>query len=675
MFGYSERGLGMGDNSEINPSDVRLDSWKDIAAHLRREVRTVQLWEKNEGLPVHRHAHKKRGTVYAYKSELDAWWNGRRVALQGPAAAPDRRSWWSATVSLGVLVSCAIVWLAVARRAPPVGEPTVLPLTSDPGSEMGASFSPDGSQVAFAWKPEGKPDFDIYVKVVGSDDALQLTNTSDWDVSPAWSPDGRKIVFHRSGPQGECGIYAVSPLGGPASVFSELKGSGRQTPGCEKRCGCWSVNPKLSSAQFSWSPDGKWLAHAGVSLISPDTGEERRLTVPPDGELDVYPAFSPDGKSLAFVRTARAKHEIYVVDANGGEPRRIAAPGKLIFGLCWTADGEEIVYSSSDWAFSDAGLWRLSVSGGQPRRVAEARERAWLPAISAQGRRLAFTRRSNDINIWQVQPGAAATQPGGSRLIASTWVDAAPAFSPDGERIAFTSDRSGTQQLWICERDGSNARQLTFFPEPGAALGAWSPDGKQIAFNSPVNGNHDIYIVDVNGHTPWQLTPETTEEAAPSWSQDGQWVYFASTRTGRHEIWKIPVGGGASVQVTKHGGNRPVESPDGKYVFYEKGPAAAGREFAVWKTPVNGGEETLVADHGGSRWTLFPDGVYLYEREQGGELADRWFLKFYEFAGGRKRVLAPLEMPLIGQRPAVSPDRRTILYTHYIRRLTSATRT
>jgi Tol biopolymer transport system component len=248
-------------------------------------------------------------------------------------------------------------------------------------------------------------------------------------------------------------------------------------------------------------------------------------------------------------------------------------------------------------------------------------------------------------------------------LIASTWVDAAPAFSPDGERIAFTSDRSGTQQVWICERDGSNATQFTFFSEPGAALGAWSPDGKQIAFNSRVNGNHDIYIVDVNGRTPWQLTPETTEEAAPSWSQDGQWVYFASTRTGRHEVWKIPVVGGPSVQVTKHGGNRPVESPDGKYVFYEKGPAAAGKEFAVWKTPVNGGEETLVADHGGSRWTLFPDGVYLYEREQRGELADRWFLKFYEFAGARKHVLAQLEMPLIGQRPAVSPDRRTILYT------------
>jgi Tol biopolymer transport system component len=651
-------------SAELSPGD-RLESWKDIAAYLRREVRTVQLWEKNEGLPVHRHTHTKRGTVYAYKTELDAWWNSRRAALQEipPPPKSPRRLFVTLISASGLLVVCAAIWIGVARQPPPSGgEPKIVPLTSDPGSEIGASFSPDGNQVAFAWKREGRQDFDIYVKVVGSSDLLQLTDTPEWDVSPAWSPTGREIAFHRTGPQGECGIYVVSPLGGAERRVTELTGSGRSTPGCENYCGCWTINPKLPSAQFSWSPDGKWLAHSGISLIEMATGTQRRLSFPGERQFDSFPAFSPDGESLAFVRiTGSAVHDIYVVAARGGEPRRIATPGHLIFGLSWTADGRDIVYSAGQWELSDASLWRVSVSGGPPRRVVEARERAWLPSVAPRGDRLAFTRRVSDLNIWRVKRGEGSAQAASSRLIASTWVDSAPVFSPDGQRITFTSERSGTQQVWICDRDGSNSRQLTFFPAPGAGLSTWSPDGRQIAFNSQVRKNHDIYVVGIDGGAPRQLTVETTNEAAPSWSRDGEWVYFASTRTGRHEIYKIPSRGGTSVQLTKGGGNRPVESPDGQYVIYEGGPAAP-REFGVWRVPVNGGAETLLLDSPGSRWALVKDGLYFYQQEQNGDMAGRWFLTFHEFATSKRYQVAPIGIPLLGHRPAVSPDGRTILH-------------
>jgi dipeptidyl aminopeptidase/acylaminoacyl peptidase len=306
----------------------------------------------------------------------------------------------------------------------------------------------------------------------------------------------------------------------------------------------------------------------------------------------------------------------------------------------------------------------VSVSGKSPPRAITGGERAWLPAIPLRGGRLAFTRQLSETNIWEVRTGEDARQHASAlRVVASTLADGAPAFSPDGRRIAFNSDRSGRSQLWVCDRDGSNATQMTFFSEgAGAGLGAWSPDGSEIAFTAREMGKPDIYVISLAGGTPRRLTSDSSLDYAPSWSRDGKWVYFASDRTGRREIWKIAVQEGSSTQVTRHGGQRPVESPDGKFVYYEKGPTSA-HEFEPWRVPVNGGKEEPAIHDLGSRWTLAKDGLYYYEQAQDGDLAGAWFLKFIEFARGADHVVAQLKgMPLIGHRPAVSPDRRTILY-------------
>jgi hypothetical protein len=116
------------------------------------------------------------------------------------------------------------------------------------------------------------------------------------------------------------------------------------------------------------------------------------------------------------------------------------------------------------------------------------------------------------------------------------------------------------------------------------------------------------------------------------------------------------------VPVTKHGGQLPVESPDGRFVYYEKGPTFP-REFEPWRVPVDGGIEERVLEDLGSRWTVAEDGFYYYEPAQEGDFGGPWFLKFFEFATGKKRVAAELAgRPLIGHRPAISPDRQTFLY-------------
>jgi Tol biopolymer transport system component len=429
----------------------------------------------------------------------------------------------------------------------------------------------------------------------------------------------------------------VSPLGGPERPITELDTHG---------IAFWWPTPRFTTQQLSWSADGKWLAHAGISLISPAAGEKRRLTTPPTGVWDGYPEFSRDGQFLAFVRVSLNAHDLYVVFTTGGEPKLVLSQAQVIFGLCWTGDGREIVYSSAKSEWDEAGLWRVSVSGGPARRLTEGSEQAWAPSISPQGNRLAFTRRTSDTNIWAVRAlGDDGLQQTATRLIASTRMESAPAFSPDGKKIAFTSNRRGTPQVWVCDRDGSNANSLTSFPEPGAGLPSWSPDGRYIAFDSSARGNIDVYVIAAHGGVPRRLTADSGSEAAPNWSRDGRWVYFASDRTGRAEIWKVPAEGGTAVQVTKNGGNRPIASADDEFVYYER----SRNEYDAWKMSPEG-EETPVLKNLKSRWTLAENGLYFFSQEQRDKLANTWFLTFFDFATGDKKVVARLGgTPLAGQ--------------------------
>ena len=155
------------------------------------------------------------------------------------------------------------------------------------------------------------------------------------------------------------------------------------------------------------------------------------------------------------------------------------------------------------------------------------------------------------------------------KVVASTRLDISPQFSPDGRRLAFTSHRSGTSQIWVANSDGSNPLQLTSFSGGLVNAPRWSPDGKTIVFTSAQNKNQDIYAVLSNGGAVRRLTSAVSREGRASWSRDGRWIYFYSTRTGREEIWKLPAEGGEAIQLTTGGGHESFESPDGKLLYYE----------------------------------------------------------------------------------------------------------
>jgi Tol biopolymer transport system component len=290
-----------------------------------------------------------------------------------------------------------------------------------------------------------------------------------------------------------------------------------------------------------------------------------------------------------------------------------------------------------------------------------------FPATSAKGDRLAFVEATEDRDIWRINGPAGQERFGGistvgTRLISSTRMDTNPQYSPDGARIAFTSSRSGTLQIWICDSDGSNPVQLTHFIDADAGTPRWSPDGRYIAFDlfqTGTESNSDIYVISAQGGPVRCITPEKSTEDMPSWSHDGKWIYFESDRSGVFEIWKVPFTGGTAVQITKNGAAEAFESQDGQFVYYTK-----WQQRGLWRTSVqNRSQETLVLNIGSPYLlSLYDKGACLVDLEP----AAGPTIKCLDFESNRIRTICTLpkgqSINESGPSLSVSRDGRWILY-------------
>jgi Tol biopolymer transport system component len=258
----------------------------------------------------------------------------------------------------------------------------------------------------------------------------------------------------------------------------------------------------------------------------------------------------------------------------------------------------------------------------------------------------------------------------GSLLISSTRDDGSPQYSPDGTRIAFVSDRSGNDEIWVCGSDGSNSEQITSFAGPDVTTPRWSPDGERIAFDSNAAGEYDIWVVGVNGGKPVRVTTHPANDGNPSWSRDGRWIYFDSRRTERQQVFKIPANGGEATQVTQDGGFAPLESPDGKFLYYTK----ALEGTSVWRVPLDGGQPIKVLEGLSSyiNLAIVASGMYFVpvRNLEHNRLTDKGdSIKFLDFRTGQIRLVANVAKPFNFNAGtgglAISPDGRWILYQQF----------
>jgi Tol biopolymer transport system component/DNA-binding winged helix-turn-helix (wHTH) protein len=525
-----------------------------------------------------------------------------------------------------------------------------VPVTTYLGSELYPSFSPDGSQVAFAWDGEISGASHLYVAPASGGGPRQITNDPASDSSPSWSPDGQQLAFlRRSGP----GRAQLSTIHADGSGLQKL----REIP----------IGSYIQS--IAWTLDRKWLivsrkwGETGVPAlfrISASTGEETQLTFPSPGQFagDISPAVTSDGTRLAFTRsTSPSWRDVFVAPMSGdallkGDPVRLTDSRSDIGSLAWAPDGKVIVFSAASTVSAPHHLFRVDATPGIYHEVAGLGIEGDQPTMAGNPVKLAFVRTNiEQSSTWRLDRDAA--EPNKSRMLSSTRRDFTTDLSPDGAQIVFSSIRSGETEVWMSRTDGSNLRRLTSI---GGSEPRWSPDGKRIAFVSNKLGQHDIYLLNPETLTTQRLTSDTSTHLKPTWSRDGRFIYFCSDRTGRPQIWKVPSEGGDPVQITRKGGIYAVETFDGKSIYY----TAPGIPAKIWVTSSNGGEETEVLDKalGHASIALGRDGLY-YITGQG---AGNTQLNFLRFADNSIRVLAALDHPVHAFLSS-SSDGRSVLFT------------
>jgi Tol biopolymer transport system component/DNA-binding winged helix-turn-helix (wHTH) protein len=558
-------------------------------------------------------------------------------------------------IGAGVLLGASAVtvfWLYQRwRPRPEQSALTPVPFTALPGQEVAPSFSPDGTQVAFAWTGDpasGSTGYDLYVKVISSENLLRLTHHPSEFIYPSWSPDGTQIAFHRlSG--ADTGLYIVPALGGP-----------------ERKLRSTHIVHEASSS-ISWSPDGKYIAFtdplAGsretrLNLISLETLKSIQVPHAANCRHEGMPAFSHDGKQLAYncVGDSRAV-DLYNVAIEGGIPKLITTiSGGWSSGNVWTGDDSGLIFA---WDKGGGGgeLFEVTLSNGLIRKLPFGQGASW-PAASRVGDKLAFATSLENINIWRkdlLHPEADAI-----KLLASTREQTNPNYSPDGNHIAFESTRGGVPEIWESGSDGTNLVQITRLNKHATGTPRWSPDGRKLVFDS-WNGIHpEVYTVDISELIPRKLVANVMEMFQPSWSHDGKWIYFLSFVAETPNVFRCPEKGGNATALSTAPAFGFHESFDGRTLYFASGwtKARLMQVSAIQTDPASVVDGMpLLKD--AALWTVVPGGIYFVPADAAHSIF------YFDFSTRRVRKVTNVgrDFNSVNGGMSVSPDGRWLLYS------------
>ncbi len=571
------------------PLEDRLDSWKEIAAHLNRDVTTVQRWEKREGMPVHRHLHDRMGSVHASRAELDAWTrsrnlpptaaNGNNTPAQSPTtlppalavpASPIRRFLAPLAAAAVVLVIVVSFWLQRVEYfwRSPIADARFQSVTDFDGVEQDAAVSRDGHLVAFLSDRDGG--MDVWVTQVGSGEFHNLTHgTVPELVNPSirtlgFSPDGSLVTFWVRKPNGsgtgDIGIWAVPTLGGEPRPYLE------------------------GVAEFDWSHDGSRLAYhtpgPGDPLFVSDGSvnpENRHIFTAPAGLHSHFPLWAPDGAFIYFVQgSIPDKLDIWRVSPSGGAPERITShDGRVSYPVL--LDRRTLLYLASDPNGAGPWLYSMDVNRRIPHRLTSDLDRYTSLATSADGRRLVVTLASPRKTLWRLQIGdspAAVSTP--SRISLTTSTGSSPRLGP--HYLLYVSSTSTAESIWkVASGTGTELWNGVGARIIGGPIIA--PDGRSITFSVRQHGQTLLYVMQADGTNARVLTDKLDLLGAPAWTPDGQSITSAADDHGVPHLFRVPLDGRPSVLFVGEYAADPVWSPDGRFVVYS-GPDI-GTTFSV----------------------------------------------------------------------------------------------
>jgi Tol biopolymer transport system component len=493
-----------------------------------------------------------------------------------------------------VAVACLITFAAIGIYRVNFSEPAFRLsehrlISTFPGSHSGASFSPDGSMIAFIRKGDSGG-AQVWIKSLSHDNPVRLTDGELDAVRPRWSPRNDQIIYERRGQ----GIWSVSPLGGPS----------RQ------------IIPNGRNADFS--PDGArvvfekerelWTARADGSREERLKGQPVRLY-----GTDASPAFSPDGRWIAlFCAEAGPKGDIWIVPSGGGDPRRLTFDVQEGGAPAWTSDGRWIVFSSA--RSGSLTLWRVPFQGGKAEPVTTGPGDDRDPAISPDGNTLIYTNVRNSWSVVLVDQASGKEK----ELFPSRENIAMPVFSPDGRRIAFFQHKAADTHLFTIGADGGGLQQLTHETGELNIMPAWSEDGDSLYFyrmrprpsfrRLSVSGKGSIEVL------PWTWGKETMARVDPR----GRAVAYTVVEAARPKSTRV--------RDLRSGEEKPLAEPISRPQWSHDGRTLLGslNEREVVSCPADGAPCTFVTTGNRPRWSRDSSRIYFLRPTERPDTFELW---------------------------------------------------
>src|SRR5579875_305133 len=510
------------------------------------------------------------------------------AAIEPVVVPPRRKTAWFP--GIWILMVAALALFAVLHRrshTSPSYPWKLTLLTSGEDNPSDPAISPDGKMLAYVANA-GEGQRRIYVRRVAGGRKLRLTLQENVrEAEPVFSPDSERIAYTRF----------VAPFNVPEICITPALGG--------------DVTPVISAARYpAWSPDGSRLA-----FILERPGEPQQLATATieGGDLRIllaedsvypflrYPSWSPDGLWIAVERSmGGASGEIWLVPSQGGSPQRLESTrsGVSEHHPVFTWDGKGVIYSSNRAGATD--LWRHSIQDGADEHLTQGPNPDGWPSVSRDGN-VAFLNSDwkDQLFIRRLDTGATLNILNHAPFL---W---APAISPDGREIAFSrAEDNGLWRIWVVgTTEGAKARPLSSGNAP-QIYGRFSTDGKWITYFSWVPGASRILRIPRLGGPPEPLTPGNEDAAYGDLSPDGRLLAFARTETQIARIAVIPVEGGPERRLTDSPSTVPRWSPDGRWIAFSPDRGYEGGVFIIRSD--GSGLRRLTPSGGWPVW--FPDG-------------------------------------------------------------------
>jgi Tol biopolymer transport system component/DNA-binding winged helix-turn-helix (wHTH) protein len=538
------------------------------------------------------------------------------------------------------LIAISVSW--ILHKAPPPYQRALTRLTFDDGLQFGASWSPDGRFIAYCSDRGGK--LDIWVKQVSGGDPVQITKGEGNNWQPDWSPDGKYIAYRSEA--GDGGLYIVPALGGA---------------GLERRIAAFGYHPR-------WSPDSSkilfqthftWLdANDKFYIAQLDGSQPHEILTQSLAERDLWPAsamWHPDGKRVTVWvgRTGRYSERsptFWTIPVSGGVAIKseiapaieeqlkdvavtdVMGEWPVDFTFAWAPDGKAIYFERA--YRGTRNIWKLLMDPDTLKAIGIERLTTGAgpdteAAVSRDGMRLAFTAKSEHVRAWifPFEASHSRLSGRGEPITSSGGRAVGPNLSPDGKKLVFGIERTGTWEMWQKSLvDGHEAPIIT--DEYVRQSPQWSPDGTRLAYQRERPGERQLMLWSAKNRTEEPLTTSDVIgwQLVHDWSPDGKALLVsraASDETQPFEVWLIPI---AAAPHAETAARRIISSPtcnlfqahfspDGRWItFQATTDTATGIDAVLYVTSAAGGPWIRLGQ--GKHWNdkprWSPDGKTIY---------------------------------------------------------------